>query len=123
MDDNLSKVYAKSAKSKQDYCEYPEVLREAVSLGKLKKLHLRYTHLMHCYLNFFSGEALASMSTSLNSPGSSSHESSSSSSPVSQVQQPSKYTDATMDSAARNLLQMKKPSFSSAGMKSEAKLE
>ena len=63
---------------------------------------------MHCYLNFFSGEALASMSTSLNSPGSSSHESSSSSSPVSQVQQPSKYTDATMDSAARNLLQMKK---------------
>ena len=42
------------------------------------------------------------MSTSLNSPSSSSHESStSSSSPISQVQQPSKYSDAAMDNAAR----------------------
>ena len=31
---NLSKVYAKSAKSEQDYREYPEVLREAVSLAR-----------------------------------------------------------------------------------------
>ena len=34
MNDNLSKVYAKSAKSEQDYREYPEVLREALSIGK-----------------------------------------------------------------------------------------
>ena len=47
MNDNLSKVYAKSAKSEQDYREYPEVLREAVSIARrmqviifLKKLYL-----------------------------------------------------------------------------------
>ena len=34
MNDNLSKVYAKSAKSEQDYREYPEVLREAVSIAR-----------------------------------------------------------------------------------------
>ena len=34
MNDNLSKVYAKSAKSEQDHREYPEVLREALSIGK-----------------------------------------------------------------------------------------
>ena len=34
MNDNLSKVYAKSAKSEQDYREYPEVLSEAVSIDR-----------------------------------------------------------------------------------------
>ena len=53
MNDNLSKVYAKSAKSEQDYREYPEVLREAVSIAR----RMQVIFLKNLFFNLFLGYA------------------------------------------------------------------
>jgi hypothetical protein len=53
MNDNLSKVYAKSAKSEQDYREYPEVLREAVSIAR----RMQVIFLKFLFWNLFLGYA------------------------------------------------------------------